>query len=600
MSVYDDLIREVLSGIADEAPSEGSFAKARQQAKDGDPMPLARLQWPNSVWDEFQEELMRNFFDPEIWACVVKGSTGCGKGATAARAICLYYDVYRDSKIILTSVSHEHCLTTLFNEVKLWFNRMSVRPPGLVGAMNVKDGEEHFILPVNPANETAFAGKHSQGGHTVFVFDEANAVAPDRWDNMADQANKFLGLSNPRSAKCRFRSMFPTINPDETRVIIHPRGRVFCQTISALDMRNFKQKCLSKPIGPLGGIVINNRKFEHGDPIPGDFYKKVQPLVPGQRCYDEVMADMAGKDKRRIDWQVHAKFPTSDDEIQVVLPEWQKRHEDAWLETHESIPVWYFGLDIAASADGDSTVLAVGSERGCKAIYETQKADTVQTVAWVYDIAQKHHGVDLRRQGRIIGDAVGVGKGPLDMLASDGCDVLLVYGSGRPMIDTDRFRNVRAEMYGLLGERLDPNSEYKEPFPLPPDEKLWEELCAPEKIYEASGKFKLTPKSESAIDQGSGRKIESVKDKIGRSPDRADAVCLMHLGIMVDDFQGPVTINRPLLLVPVEDEKAKKKPIELPTTFDPNLPPWLNPTSYEIADILEKREREQSRLTSPQ
>jgi len=476
-----------------------------------------------------------------------------------------------------------------------------MRPPGLVGAMNIKDGEEHFILPVNPANETAFAGKHSQGGHTVFVFDEANAVAPDRWDNMQDQANKFIGLSNPRSAKCRFRSMFPAVDPDQTRVVNHPRGRVFCQTVSALEMRNYRRQCLSKPIGPLGGITIDDRHFEHGATIPPDYYKRRAPLVPGQRCYDEVQADLAGKDKRRIDWQVHAKFPTSDDEIQVILPEWQKRSNDAWDEQNKDLPVWYFGLDIAASADGDSTVLAVGSGAGCKALHETQKADTTATVAWVYKVAREVYGIDLRRQGKIVGDAIGVGKGPLDMLASEGCDVLMVYGSGKPITDNDRFRNIRAEMYGLLGERLDPNSTFKTPFPTPNDEKLWEEFCAPEKIYEASGKFKLTPKSESVIDQGSGRKIESVKDKIGRSPDRADAVCLMYYGSVVDNYEGPIVINRPLLLVPVEDEK-NQKPIEPPKIFDPTLPAWLNPSSSEIATILERQQREQSKasLTSPE
>lgn len=593
-SYVDSFISDVLSGIADETPDAGSFAEAREKARNGDPMMLAKLQWPGALWDDFQEELIVKFFDPEIWACVVKGSTGCGKGATAARIICLYYDAFRDAKIILTSVSHDHCLSTLFNEVKLWFNRMTSRPPGLVGVMNIKDGQEHFILPINPANETAFAGKHSQGGHTLFVFDEANAVQPDQWDNMQDQANKALAISNPRQAKCRFRSMFPAVNPDKTQVILHARGKIFCQTIGATDMCNYKQQCLTKPIGPIGGITIDGHFYDHGERIPSEHFRKRMPIIPGQHCYDQVQADMAGKDKRRIEWQVHARFPKSDEEIQVILPEWQASSDKVWNEKNTELPVWVFGFDVAASADGDCSALAVGTLAGCKAVHTTQKADTTETVAWVFKIAQELYGVDLRRQGLVVGDAVGVGKGPLDLMASQGVEVLYTYGSGRPMVEESahRFKNTRAEMYGLLGDRLNPDGSAHQqgPFPIPPDEQLWEELCAAEKLYDSTGKFKLTPKTESVIDQGSGRKIESVKDKIGRSPDRSDAVCLMYLGAVHHETMGGITVNRPLLVLPEDDPKQKKES-EKPTVYNPNLPVWMNPTSYELADMMENQQR---------
>lgn len=594
MNIYDQLISEVLSGISGETQAEGAFVEARRKAAEGDPMPLARLQWPNSVWDSFQEDLLNRIFDPEIWACVTKGSTGCGKGATVGRAICLYYDVFKDAKIILTSVSHDHCLNTLFSEVKLWMNRMMVRPQGLIGATSIKDSDDHFILPVNPANETAFAGKHSQGGHTLFCFDEATAVDADRWDNMQDQANKFIGISNPRAPRCRFRDMYPSVDPDKTQVITHPRGRVFCQTVSAVDMANYKKQCLSKPIGPLGGITIDNKYFEHGQTIPSAYYKQRLPLIPGQRCYDEVQADLAGKDKRRIDWQVHAKFPTSDEEVQVIVPDWLEKHTDAWLANKDNVPALVFGLDVAASADGDCSCLAVGSSLGCKGIHVTQKADTMQTVGWVYQIAKEVYGVDLKYQGLLVGDAIGVGKGPLDTLAAEGVEVMHVYGSGRPIIDKDRFLNIRAEMYGLLGDRLNPQNEPRDPqtqehvpYPLPLDEKLLEELVAPEKSYDLRGKFKITPKSESIMDQGSGRKVESIKDKIGRSPDRADAVCLMFLGSVFMEGGGTPIVNRPLLTLSEEEaqEFESRKGHTRYTEFDPSRPPWANPTSWEIAGL---------------
>lgn len=431
-----------------------------------------------------------------------------------------------------------------------------------------------------PKNETLLTRRKGK-----VIWSGNSAVDPDRWDNMQDQANIFIGISNPRSPKCRFRSMFPAVDPDKTQVVSSPRGNIFCQTVSAVDMMNYRQKCLSKPIGPLGGITIDGKVFEHGDRIPPDYYKKHRPIIPGQHCYDQVQADMSGKDKRRIEWQVHAKFPTSDDEIQVILPDWLERHQKAWNMVND-IPPLIFGLDVAASADGDSTCLVVGCELGVKGIHVTQKADTTETVGWVYKIAKDVYGVDLKRQGYVVGDAIGVGKGPLDTLAAEGVEVLQIYAGGRPLVDTDRFGNVRAEMYGLLGDRLNPDGENKNPFPLPPDEKLAEELVAPEKIYDHKGKFKLTPKTESKIDQGSGRKVESIKDKIGRSPDRADAVALMYLGVRFLEVEGPSVVNRPLLIASPEEvaEQAdiakRRKP---PKEYDPNLPPWLNPCAYEVA-----------------
>jgi hypothetical protein len=72
------------------------------------------------------------------------------------------------------------------------------------------------------------------------------------------------------------------------------------------------------------------------------------------------------------------------------------------------------------------------------------------------------------------------------------------------------FRNVRAAAYWRLREALDPSSE--EPIALPPSRELRAELCAAR--YSAEDR---TIKLE---------KKEQIKERLGRSPDLADAVVM--------------------------------------------------------------------------
>jgi phage terminase large subunit len=77
--------------------------------------------------------------------------------------------------------------------------------------------------------------------------------------------------------------------------------------------------------------------------------------------------------------------------------------------------------------------------------------------------------------------------------------------------DKERFSNLRAELYWNLREALNPDLE--EPIALPPDDELLMELSSVKYQIDSRGRTKLEPK-------------EDMKKRIGRSPDRADAVVL--------------------------------------------------------------------------
>ena len=128
-------------------------------------------------------------------------------------------------------------------------------------------------------------------------------------------------------------------------------------------------------------------------------------------------------------------------------------------------------------------------------------------------------------------DASGVGGSPFDSL--NGVIPIFAIGGGETSLETTRngnlgFFNRRAEMLWKLREMLDP--DYGVNLALPPDNRMKAELCA----Y----KWEVKPPSQRMMSiRGVPGKLlmkgqikvtdkEVIADKLGRSPDRADAVIM--------------------------------------------------------------------------
>jgi hypothetical protein len=112
-------------------------------------------------------------------------------------------------------------------------------------------------------------------------------------------------------------------------------------------------------------------------------------------------------------------------------------------------------------------------------------------------------------------DVVGIGSSAYDAISETRKKGLygVNFGAGTESRDTSGqlgFRNVRAEAYWTLREALDPVSGAG--LSLPPDDDLKAELCSP-RWSTSGGRILIEDKDE-------------IKARIGRSPDRADAVAL--------------------------------------------------------------------------
>jgi hypothetical protein len=551
-----ELINQRLSGLMDGEPllprrtdPEGERVdECRAMCRGGNPFPLIAAQWPEFVitdpdeavffqgsigdpvdpclrLDYWQRDILASFFDPTIKEVFVKGCVGAGKGTASSLIFNLAFDVWTDCRIILTSTTYEHARDTIFAEVTKWRERMAHAGPGKTLTEGIYDTPQHRIMVSNPLTGEAFSGKH--GEMVIYGFDEASGTRQLLYNNALNQFHKIVALSNPRTQHGWFRAGFkPCRDPDETQTVQGQYGKRRCVTVSGANCANIRHHRCESPMAPRGGLEVAGRHFVEGEPIPPEFYPYIKPLIPNQSDLARYRGLLADPDPREVDVKAHGKFPAEDITKQVILNSWLPYHEAAW---HKHLKVHCFGADIAAFHDAN--VLVAGGEKGVCGIERfvnptalTDRDHTMKVVAWILRTALEKYGIDLKlSQVPICVDCDGIGKGVGDRLYELGVWVIPFQGNQSSEVDPRRYANLRAEAYGELGRRLDNHGPWGlEPWALPADEFLSEDLTAPEKIYDSSGeRFHITPKSRQ---HGMPEGMLTVKEKIGRSPDTGDAI----------------------------------------------------------------------------
>lgn len=197
------------------------------------------------------------------------------------------------------------------------------------------------------------------------------------------------------------------------------------------------------------------------------------------------------------------------DPWQTIPAAWVKAAQQRWAETPRPEGGYVVGAD-PARGGGDN--MAVARLHGTW-------FDTVQVLPGTAvpdgPSAAALLTPDIAAGASIGVDVIGIGSSVYDSLKDNNAIVQPInFGAGAPGL-TDRsgrlkFRNVRAAAYWRLREALDP--DHGEGLALPPDPELLADLCAPRYELKPSG-LQLEEKAD-------------VKERIGRSPDRGDAVVL--------------------------------------------------------------------------
>lgn len=211
---------------------------------------------------------------------------------------------------------------------------------------------------------------------------------------------------------------------------------------------------------------------------------------------------------------------SSDDVMQLIPTAWVKAAMERWREMAATAsgkpeddqgkpyPLSGMGVDVARGG-ADRTLIGTAYGLWIDKLIERPGASTPDGQAVLRLMQQYWDG-----NAPIMIDVIGVGSSPYDLARNDG---LRIYGvhNGASSHARDKsgkygFQNVRAELYWKLREALDPANP--EAIALPPDKELLQELTAHH--YEEDGRnLRIESKDD-------------IKDRIGRSPDKADCVTL--------------------------------------------------------------------------
>lgn len=182
------------------------------------------------------------------------------------------------------------------------------------------------------------------------------------------------------------------------------------------------------------------------------------------------------------------------------------------------------GVDVARYGD-DKTVICYRRGRKVTKLSSYSKLDTVELANKLTNIIRED------KPARVFIDMGNTGAGVYDILVDRGF-IKIVRGVnfGEKAINDDRYSNKRAEMWGEACDWIKGQVE------LINDEELADDLCSVNKDYDSKGRLRLEPK-------------DKVKERIGRSPDKADAFVLTFAEPVYDNGtvktygNGQVTIE---------------------------------------------------------
>ena len=179
------------------------------------------------------------------------------------------------------------------------------------------------------------------------------------------------------------------------------------------------------------------------------------------------------------------------------------------------------GVDIARFGD-DKTVLCFRRGRYCFDLKEYSHMDTVALANLLTKVIKESN------PARIFLDLGNNGAGVYDIMADRGYSkIVRGVNFGGKAINDDRYFNKRAEMWANANDWL----KQELPVQLKRDDELLDDLCSVNKMYDQKGRLQLEPK-------------EKVKERIGRSPDKADAFVLTFAEPVYDDGNTkPIGIN---------------------------------------------------------
>lgn len=423
---------------------------------------------------------------------VVRSCNGAGKDWLAAR-LALWWVYARDGMVLLTGPTERQVRQVVMGEVHRAFEAAKDLPGEMFEmALRLDRSDRAGILAFTSNDSSRLTGFHAP--RTLVVVTEAQGVEPGTWEGMlactVGADDRFLAIGNPLTPSGRFFDVSRSPRWSSVRVAAS----------------------------------------EHPNLLQG------HEVIPGAvtTTFVETIAAEYGEGSGIYRSRVEGEFPEEGEES-LIRRVWLDKANELWangtLEREARLKHYTVGVD-PARLGPDSTVIAIRQEGIIRELKSWTRLDTMATTglvvkeldrlgmapglkyvkpdgtSWGY----KENGyVRTAGSGLVVVDEVGLGGGVLDRLKEQGYTAR-GFNGGRTARDP-RFLNARAEAFWGLRKLLEEGR-----LAVPHDDKLFEELLALQWTVTSAGRVKMEGKDD-------------LRGRLGRSPDRADAVAMACLGL---------------------------------------------------------------------
>jgi hypothetical protein len=447
----------------------------------------------------YQNEILEAI--PKHRRVSARGPHGLGKSTLAAWAI-HWFALTRDGtdwKIPATASVWRQLSAFLFPEIHKWARRLNWER---IGRPPYKDKDELLTLALHLSTGSAFAlasdqptaleGAHAD--HILYVFDESKAISSAIFDAaegaFSTGESYALAISTPGASVGRFYDIQSRRAGYEDWWV---RAVRLHETIQA---------------GRISQEWADARKRQWGEASP-----VYQTRVLGD-------------------------FATGDTGSVIPLA-WVEAANERWHVLRESNLLTKefrgLGVDVAWTGD-DRSVIAPRYGNSISELITFAKVDPMALTGHVVAYLDKHKRPGVRR-GYAIVDVIGIGAGVVARLRElHYPTVAYNAGAGTDLVDIAGelgFVDKRSAAWWRMREMLDPQNGFG--VALPPDDELTGELVSPTWKVTSTGKIRVESKDDL-------RKA----DRLGRSPDKADAVIQAFWDEEPDDGVPAVHVPRRL------------------------------------------------------
>ncbi len=459
-------LAEIIAG----AKRDVEIALAAEKESDRyrtDPVAYCREVLRFEPWS-MQREIIESVRDNPRTA--VRSSHGTGKTAIAARAALWFLTAHEGAKVITTAPTWAQVETQLWREIAVAYQAAAGKIGGKLSSTRLDLGPDWFAIGWSTDKPERFQGQHAE--HLLLIADESSGVDNAIFEAAqgfftASAGARLLMIGNPTMLSGEFYDAFHT-----------RRAAYNLIAISTFDTPAFS------------GEPVSDETLRH--------------LPTAQWLSD--MRELYSEGSPFWDVRVLGKFPSAADNTVIALG----ALEAAQARVREPRAPVVIACDVARFGS-DDTVIAVRRGSHVRLAKVFSGMDTMQTVGELIRVAKFHKDEALDFPTIVVDDA-GLGGGVTDRLrelkreGALGSIRIVAFNGAESSKAKNDYTNRRSEIWFEFAEQL-------ETLDLDDDEHLAADLVSPLYSLNSRAQRVVEPKADT-------------KKRLGRSPDRADAVLM--------------------------------------------------------------------------